>query len=835
MLALSVVSCGGGESSAPTSDKTESEHVQTQSISISPSFTAVFSERVNKVSAPSYLKSALPSMTLNDSEQKTVNTKSVDIRYKGQMVVSDTLTSKVQEFDWPLTLKADGTVISHRTITLRPGTYDFTLLLEHNNQQYIGKALAVDVTHDQALNVKLKIQPHLGDTLVNIKDIAGLAKLTLNIPAEELKALADPKIGITLGKDGETVDELVFSLNKDTGLTDITLDYAEGDYHLALNLYENTQLVGTLLNNNTTINLRDGESTKVDIIPLQADLNFNFNINDQGYAGNYIFSVPKSLVDRVNGVDNLAAVVRFSTNENSQETIRYFVEQNGKYLSTQGDPIYFETNKQEKFTSSISFFHKNQNDDYQDIPLASCAFTLTAGLNQDVSCKLSVDASHQIHGHILGSLMLNVMNSDQTMANNANVYIDDKLVGITGSDYITSSFKTHLLPGQHTVKVENSKNKAEINLTIKPLDVINKLVYLEKKNKGSGIFEKSAQELKIATGSEARDLELGDLDGDGDLDLVVGMEKVGGIPDLVFFNDGKGKFINTGQNLGNKRTMDIALGDIDGDGDIDLVEANYEATNSIFYNRGNGFFDEDNSVWGEKSSSAVILGDINNDNHLDIIVGSGNKDMIYINNSSKGFDFSGKILSENASTSALSLGYINNDNELDLVSVDGNGQYYNKGGKLYNNVNGNLQLTQEDLGTGSSFAVKIADVDNDNDLDIYIGNWNGYEHQDELYINNGYGVFSKSSQSFPYYRTTDIAFADVDHDGDLDLITSISDKKISNKLFLNNGYGVFEETNQELGYNGSSVISGDIDNDGDIDLIFGYSGKPIEIYFNKNQ
>src|SRR5439155_19805074 len=64
-----------------------------------------------------------------------------------------------------------------------------------------------------------------------------------------------------------------------------------------------------------------------------------------------------------------------------------------------------------------------------------------------------------------------------------------------------------------------------------------------------------------------------DLDGDGDLDLVV--NSVGG-GTHIFLNDGQGRFRETTETLNQgRRGMSLALADIDGDGDLDLYVANY--------------------------------------------------------------------------------------------------------------------------------------------------------------------------------------------------------------------------------------------------------------------
>ena len=85
-----------------------------------------------------------------------------------------------------------------------------------------------------------------------------------------------------------------------------------------------------------------------------------------------------------------------------------------------------------------------------------------------------------------------------------------------------------------------------------------------------GVFVDSGQRLDSnLVNVRNSDVALGDLDGDGDLDAFVANDQSWsgqtGHPNQVWLNDGTGNFINSGQALGTLKSMSVALGDLDGD------------------------------------------------------------------------------------------------------------------------------------------------------------------------------------------------------------------------------------------------------------------------------
>jgi len=305
------------------------------------------------------------------------------------------------------------------------------------------------------------------------------------------------------------------------------------------------------------------------------------------------------------------------------------------------------------------------------------------------------------------------------------------------------------------------------------------------------LYTDASANLPASASGANMDVRALDLEGDGDLDLVFAREFQA---NFLLKNNGAAVFTNaTSGNLPQviRDSEDVAIGDFNGDGHLDLVFCSEDDKIHEYY-LGNGAGKFSTAAYQPPNSeaNAVITTDLNADGHLDLLFGTKGTIGILINDGTGGFSPDNQRIEQ-------------------------------------------IQRTTQDLA--------MADVDSDGDLDLMAGNENG----NLLFINDGSGYFkNQSAERLPAglnVETRKIAFGDADGDGDVDIflanVAFIAGKNIQNRLFINDGTGHFaDSTATHLPEDEDHTIDAifeDVDLDGDLDLVLAnVFGGPVRIYGN---
>jgi len=327
-----------------------------------------------------------------------------------------------------------------------------------------------------------------------------------------------------------------------------------------------------------------------------------------------------------------------------------------------------------------------------------------------------------------------------------------------------------------------------------------------------------------------------DVDDDGLPDLYLPLIISDTLPDLFMHNKGGGVFAEEGASRGIADPDGGSHGavwcDLDNDGDYDLINGTTfddksGIQNDVFRNDGNGRFVEVRPRAIEsrqEATRAFISFDMDRDGDLDLFgvsnyQGSADppdeRNEIYRNEGNFTFTSitTGDLYTAPAGQGATDTDY-DGDGDIDVLAANRTGPV----NILTNDGNGSFTLTHPasiGIRHQAQDGITTADVDNDGDLDLLLAGSNGRGH---LYSNNGGGTFTHA-QSFSNVAGYMGGFADLDNDGDLDLYFA-GDAQV----YLNDGAGGYspgpavlvEAANDPRG-----VAFADLDNDGDVDFAFG--------------
>lgn len=386
-------------------------------------------------------------------------------------------------------------------------------------------------------------------------------------------------------------------------------------------------------------------------------------------------------------------------------------------------------------------------------------------------------------------------------------------------------------------------------------------------NDGSGVF--SATTALPAFSRVSRAGFAGDLDGDGDADLLVEASV-----NRIFWNDGTGSFAVFPRPSGSGSLGDLngdglldafsvfevqlngppgvftvstaalpapplscwdgtpvggpaALGDVDGDGDLDAYIAigldECGVTNELWVNDGVGVFADETSARLPTTPAYLERTGISMQTFLLALDGDGDLDAACVRSKdSDGGGFSSSYLNDGMGvftsngelggrTRAGAFGDLDGDGDADYFEGSfffehENDVYRNDGSALFVELAGALPAHALPLDAGT---VALGDVDGDGDLDAYVATTSSTAPSLFLYVNDGTAHFGDEPGRIP--QRVHGQFVDLDLDGDVDLL--------GDGLLINDGRGSFTEASARLDPLAFAFAPVDVDLDGDPDSL----------------
>jgi hypothetical protein len=315
---------------------------------------------------------------------------------------------------------------------------------------------------------------------------------------------------------------------------------------------------------------------------------------------------------------------------------------------------------------------------------------------------------------------------------------------------------------------------------------------------------------------------LGDINGDGKLDIITANEADDTVS--VLLGTGTGTFITspTATFATGRDPYSVTLGDVNGDGRLDIITANYSGNStSVLLGNGDGTFAATTtfSTGMATNPRSVALGDVNGDGRLDIITANRNSSTTSVLLGTGGSAITATFLPQpslatGSDPRSVTKGDVNGDGFLDIITANENDSNVSV---LLGNGNGTFK-TQATFATGSSpRSVTLGDVNGDGKLDIITANYD--DDNVSVLLGNGNGTFATQATFGTGDEPYSVTLGDVNGDGKLDIITAnYGDDNVS--VLLGNGNGTFaNQATFATGTDPYSVTLGDVNGDGKLDII----------------
>ncbi len=320
-------------------------------------------------------------------------------------------------------------------------------------------------------------------------------------------------------------------------------------------------------------------------------------------------------------------------------------------------------------------------------------------------------------------------------------------------------------------------------------------------------------------------LSEGDFNNDGITDVISG-STVSSVVSLALGKADGGFDVQSSLSASGYAVFNALAGDINGDGNLDIVSSlgnGSSAKTGIFLGNGDGSFQDVilRAAQGGigDSPNGLTVADVNSDGKQDIIQVNDGYSASYngtiainLGNGSGGYS-SSTVITCSGRPSAVSTSDANNDGKIDLLITEANTGNVD----LYlGNGDGSFKTKSIIGNTSSSFTnqIQAADLNSDGNVDIVASSKTG--NTMSVLMGNGDGTFKTRTNYAVGNAPSQIEIADIDSDGTQDIM--ISD--VALRIFKGNGDGTFQNALiVSMSFDPGAALASDMNGDGYLDLV----------------
>jgi len=330
--------------------------------------------------------------------------------------------------------------------------------------------------------------------------------------------------------------------------------------------------------------------------------------------------------------------------------------------------------------------------------------------------------------------------------------------------------------------------------------------------------------VNYATGIEPQSVYAGDVDGDGDVDIITANSTVQ-VPAQftvsVLKNNGDGTFASKVNYPTGFGPTSVYASDVDGDGDVDIITGSSNSTAvSVLKNNGDGTYATKVDYPTGNHPTSVYASDVDGDGDVDIMTADNGSNTVSVLKNNGDGTFATKVdYTTGEYPQSVYASDVDGDGNVDILTANAGSANVSV---LKNNGDGTFSV-KVDITTGTNpRSIYASDIDGDGDVDILVANFSS--NTVSVLKNNGDGTYATkvdyATGSSPY----SVFASDIDGDGNVDILTANSGSS-NVSVLKNNGDGTYAtKVDYATGSSPSSVYASDIDGDGNVDILVANRG-----------